>query len=399
MKIAYVLYAFPQLSESFILNEIVELLKKGHDVQIFSMREPLEDVMHEEVNEYHLLEKTHYFKRNQIFAVNFLKLLKYFLKALVQDLYNLEISKNRLKRDLKLAYFATIMDENSVELIHAHFANIGNVARRLGKMLGLPYTLTAHAFDIYMDPDTDELQKVMNDAESVVTISEYNKNYLKGEIGVNNEINVIRCGIDLDKFKPQKKIKDDNRIRLLTVARLVEKKGIAYLIKAIPMVIKKLPNCELTIIGSGPLYDNLQQLARDLNIERYVQFKGDVSDSELMRYYEYADMFILPCIVAENGDRDGIPVSMMEAMAMQMPVISTTVSGIPELVEDSVSGILALPKDEKAIADAIITLCKDSELRIGMGEEGRKMIERKYNIVFEAEKLIGFFDNVAGKTK
>ena len=394
MKIAYVLSMFPALSESFILNEIVQLLKKGHDVQIFSMHKPTEDILHEEVNEYHLLEKTHYFGRNQIFAVIFFKELKYFLKPLVQDLYNLKISKNRLKQDLKLAYFATIMDENGVALIHAHFANMGSVARRLGKMLGLPYTLTAHAFDIYMEPDTDELRKVMNEADLVVTISEYNKNCLRDEIGVNNKIEVIRCGIDLDKFKPQK-IGADDRIRLLTVARLVEKKGIAYLIKAIPVVIEEVPNCNLTIIGSGLLYGILQQLVRDLDIERYVQFRGDVSDSKLIRYYKEVDMFILPCIVTENGDRDGIPVAMMEAMTMKLPVISTNVSGIPELVEDGATGILVPPNDEKAIADAIITLCKNGELRVKMGVDGRKKIERGFNITTEAEKLIGVFETVA----
>lgn len=182
---------------------------------------------------------------------------------------------------------------------------------------------------------------------------------------------------------------------MLTVARLVEKKGIAYLIKAIPMVIKEMPKCKFTIIGSGPQYDNLQHLVCDLDIENYVQFRGDVSDSELMRYYDDVDMFILPCIVIENGDRDGIPVAMMEAMTMELPVISTTVSGIPELVEDGASGILVPPKDEKAIADAIVTLCKDSELRVKMGKKGREIIEREYNIASEAEKLIGVFENVA----
>jgi colanic acid/amylovoran biosynthesis glycosyltransferase len=393
MKIAYVLYAFPQLSESFILNEIVELLKRGHVVQIFSMHEPMEGVMHDDVKEYQLLERNHYFRRNQIFAVNFFKVLKYSLKALVHDLYNLKISKYRLKQDLKLAYFSTIMDENGVELIHAHFANMGSIARRLGKMLKLPYTLTAHAFDIYMYPDTDELRKVMNDAELVVMISDYNKNYLRDEIGVNNKIEVIRCGIDLDKFN-SKKLKADDSIRLLTVARFVEKKGIAYLIKAIPMMIKEVSNCELILIGSGLLYDTLQQLVRDQDIGRYVQFKGDVSDSELMQFYEDADLFILPCIITENGDRDGIPVALMEAMAMKLPVISTTVSGIPELVDEGASGILVPPKDEKAIADAIIALCKDGALRVKMGKEGREIIERKFNIIFEAEKLIGVFDNV-----
>ena len=178
MKVAYILSTFPKLSESFILNEIVELLKRGHDVQIFSMHTPMEDTTHEEVKKYNLSERTQYFRLNRIFEVSSTKLLKYFLKVLVRDLHNLKISKKRLKLNLKLAYFAAIMDEHDVELLHAHFANMGGAARKLSKMLGVPYTLTTHAFDIYLNPDADELRKVMDGAASVVTISEYNKNYL-----------------------------------------------------------------------------------------------------------------------------------------------------------------------------------------------------------------------------
>ena len=126
--------------------------------------------------------------------------------------------------------------------------------------------------------------------------------------------------------------------KLLTVTRLVEKKGLEYLIRAIPIVIREMPDCNLTIVGSGPLNDQLHQLVHDLKLGRYILFKGDQSDLELMHYYENAEMFILPCIIAENGDRDGIPVAIMEAMAMELPVISTKVSGIPELVEDGIWG-------------------------------------------------------------
>lgn len=388
MKIAYVLGIFPKLSESFILNEIVELLKRGHDVQIFSIYLLREDVEHKEVKEYNILERSHYFSFNQVFKVNIINLLKYFLKGVVQDLCEFKIYVNILIFNLKLAYFATIMKKNDVELIHAHFATMGTVARRLSKILGLPYTLTAHAFDIYLNPDTDELRNVMDNAGSIVTISEVNKKYLESKIGITNTIDVIRCGIDLDKFNTKRRSGINTRIKMLTVSRLVEKKGMEYLIRAIPIVIRETPNCDLTIVGSGPLNDYLLKLVHDLNIEGYVQFKGDVSDPELMQYYEKADMFILPCIIAQNGDRDGIPVAIMEAMAMELPVISTWVSGIPELVEDGISGILVSQKDEKAIANAVIKLYKDRHLRLVMAKNGRKIIEKKFNIVLETEKLI-----------
>lgn len=394
MKIAYVLGIFPKLSESFILTEIVELLKRGHDVQIFSMYLPEEDVEHKEVRKYDILERTHYFSSKQIFKVNFINLFKYFIIGVVQDLCDFKISINNLILNLKLAYFAVIMQKNGVELIHAHFATMGSVVRRLSKILGLPYTLTAHAYDIYLNPDADELRNVMENAGSVVTISEYNKNHLQSKICINNRIDVIRCGIDLNKFNPKRKSKINNRIKILTVSRLVEKKGIEYLIRAIPVVIKETPDCDLTIVGTGPLNDSLHKLVHDLKIEGYVQFKGDVSDTELLQYYEKADMFILPCIIADNGDRDGIPVAIMEAMAMELPAVSTNVSGIPEIVEEGISGILVSPKDENLIANAIIKLYKDRQLRLEMGKNGRKIIEEKYNIVLESEKLINIFDKM-----
>ncbi|PWB54265.1 MAG: hypothetical protein C3F06_05225 [Candidatus Methanoperedenaceae archaeon] len=394
MKIAYVLETFPKLSESFIVNEIVELLKNGHDVRIFSIYLPVEDIKHEAVNEYTLLERTHYFSFNRIFKVNLINLLKYFLSGVFQDIYNLKIYTNIFGFNLKMAYFATIMHKNRLELIHAHFVSTGIVPGRLSKMLGLPYTLTAHAFDIYMNPDEDNLRDVMENARSVVTISDYNMNHLRDKIGIKNRIEVIRCGIDIDRFSPLRKSMINDGIKLLTVTRLVEKKGLEYLIRAIPTVIKEIPDCDLIIVGSGPLNDHLHHLVHDLELEGHIQFKGDQSDFELMHYYENAEMFILPCIIAENGDRDGIPVAIMEAMAMELPVISTIVSGIPELVEDGISGILVSQKDEAAIADAVIKLHKDRNLRVEMGEKGRKIIENKYNIVSESEKLIKMFNKM-----
>lgn len=394
MKVAYVLGIFPKLSESFIINEIVELLKKGHDVRIFSFYSPEEAIKHEVVREYRLIERTHYFSFSGIFKVNLFILSRYFLTGLAQDLFTLKMPNNMLTSNLKAAYFAAIIKKNDMDIVHTHFATMGGFSKKISNFLDLPYTLTAHAFDIYMNPDDDELRNVMENAKRVITISDYNKNHLKNKTGIKNNIEVIRCGIDIEKFNPNNKSTAGGRIKILTVTRLVEKKGLDYLIRAIPIVIKDFQDFELTIVGSGPLNEHLRQLSHDLNIEKYIQFKGDVSDFELKNYYENADMFILPCIIAENGDRDGVPVAIMEAMAMELPVISTNISGIPELVEDGVSGILVPQKDENAVGNAIIKLGKDRALRTGMGENGRKIIYKKYNIASESDKLINIFNKM-----
>lgn len=395
MKIAYLLHNFPKLSESFVLNEIVELIRRGHDVQIYSLYDLKESIVHEEIQKYDILNRTHYM--SPINTADYFRISKNFLILSYQNLRQLKISKIEFKNNIKIACFATDINKRKMDLIHTHFATMGPLAETLSKLTGLPYTLTAHAYDIYMNPNVKQLKHTMENAESVITISEYNKKYMR-ELGVTNNIEVVRCGLNLDKFNlinnKRRTINKDGNIKILTTARLVEKKGIEYLIKAVPLVTEEIKNCKFTIIGGGPLEGILHNLSAELGVDRYIDFKGNVSDSELIQYYQNSDIFILPCVVTENGDCDGIPVAMMEAMAVGLPVISTNVSGIPELVEDGVSGILVQPKDDKAIADAIVALCSDRELRVRMGELGRKIIERKFNITFEAEKLIGVFNKI-----
>ena len=351
MKIAYILHTFPKISESFILNEIVELIKKGHDISIFSMHRPKEKVMHREVENYKILERTHYFTLLPSIKAPF-----HYIRYLMKTLYNGGLM-SPLKL-LKIPYFAAAIEETRADLIHTHFAFMGKAARKISHVTGVPYSLTTHAVDIYMNPDFKELRETMDDAAVVVTISDYNKNYLEKEVKTKSRIEVVRCGIDLAKFDVRKRsrgTKNKKKIKLLCVGRLIEKKGIEYLIKALPLLLVSVPDCELTIIGSGPLYKDLLKLTRALGVGRNVYFKSSVSDAELTQYYIDSDIFVLPCVIARNGDRDGIPVSIMEAIAMGLPVISTNISGIPELVKDG-AGILVPPKDEKAIADAIIEL-------------------------------------------
>lgn len=426
MKLAYVINAFPKLSESFVLNEIIELLKNGHDVQIFSIRIPWEEVVHDDVGKYHILERTHYFSFKKILKTNLIRFSKYLICIIIQDVCDIRIFKqaaskaiyekrliahpnkksqiyiierfgmfciHRFILNLKMAYFVTILDKNNVELIHTHFATMGDIARRLSKMLQLPYTLTAHAADIYQNPDADELRKVMDDAESIVTISEYNKKYLSNNIGVSNRIEVVRCGINLNKFHLNRETNVDGIAKILVVARLIEKKGLEYLIKAMPLVIAKIPNCELTIVGSGPLNDFLHQLVNEMVVGKYVQFRGSVPDSELMQCYENTDMFVLPCTIEKNGNQDGIPVAIMEAMAMGLPVISTSVSGIPELVENGVSGLLVQPMDENALADAMIELLDNPDMRHNMGQNARKRIADEFNVEIEVGKQVALWQN------
>ena len=396
MKIAYVLYAFPQLSESFILNEIVELLEKGHDVQIFSMREPMEGVMHEEVNEYHLLERTHYFRRNRIFVVNLFKVLKYFLKALFQDLYNLKISKKRLKQNLKLAYFATIMDENGVELIHAHFGDIGNYSIRLRLLLKRPLIVSFYGIDVAIADSTTyaELFKTEN---NITVLSNDMKNDLIRLGCSEKKIIIHHLGVDLNKFSyNERHVNPSEKIKFLCVGRFVEKKGIIYAIKAFSKLLLKHKNIELRIIGDGEMRKEIENQIYDLEIQNEVILLGSHPHSKVIEELHSSHIFILPSITAKNGDKEGTPTVLMEAQATGMPVISTYHAGIPEVVINDKTGYLVKEKDVNALYKRMDYLVKNPELWHELGKNGRKHIEEKYNISKQVAILEEIYKSFAG---
>jgi glycosyltransferase involved in cell wall biosynthesis len=390
MRVAYVLPVFPKLSQTFILNEIVELIRRGYDVQIFSLRYSSEGIVHDEVYEYNLLDRTHYFTPRFILRKNPFRFTKYFVKAVLQSLRAGRVSRNELVVDAQLAYFATIMEEKDVELIHAHFASIGTTARRLSEVTNLPYTFTAHAFDIFVDLDTRELRRNIEAAACVFTPSRYNKDYITNETKCDErKIKIAHATIYPEKFKRKK---EGNPDQIITAGRLVEKKGIEYLIKAMEEVAVSRPEVKLRILGTGPLKDDLRKLVLNQKLQENVYFLGEYTYEDYYKELEKSAIAVLPCIVAKNGDRDVCPLTLQEAMSMELPVVSTGIHSIPELIDDGISGILVPQKDEKALADAIIKLLNNLELRKEMGRKGREKILREFNIGIQVNKLTNVWE-------
>lgn len=393
MRIGYVLTVFPTLSESFVINEIVALIDQGHDVSIFSINLARENVTHPEVKEYDLLNRTHYFSNSNGFAkklkmrFNSLDFFitvrgwKYPAKNFRFNLFYIEVSQ----------YFSKIA--KNLDVFHAHFNGIStHVAMLMSKKLGIPFTFTVHAFDIFMNPDVKALKKRVEEAKAVIAISHYNQELLCSLTGIEKEkIAVIRACPMLNKFKETKRESDS--FTAITVARLVEKKGIRYAILAIKELMKEYPNIQYRIIGSGHLENELKALVSSFGLENNVTFLGNLEDDSLIEELRTATMFILPCIRAENGDMDGIPVSLMEAMYSGIPVVSTRISGIPELIENGQEGILIEPKNSKQLSNAIKTLLEDKNLRTKLGENGKRKIETQFNIYNETAKLIDVWKN------
>ena len=211
------------------------------------------------------------------------------------------------------------------------------------------------------------------------------------------KIIVHRMGIDVEKFEFSERRKTGT-IKILSVGRLVEKKGHEYAIKALAKVVNKNgKNIIYRIVGDGPLKDKLMSLAEELRIEDCVEFMGNVEDEELLKLYKESHIFILPSVTASDGDQEGIPVVLMEAQAMGLPVISTYHSGIPEVVIDGKSGFLVPEKDVDALAEKMEFLVEHPELWSEMGWYGREFVEKHYDIRKLNKRLVEIYLNLIRK--
>ena len=224
------------------------------------------------------------------------------------------------------------------------------------------------------------------------TISEYNKIFLSEKVeGCVSKIHVIRACQPGSRFQIENKPPDD-MINILAVGRLVEKKGFSFLIQAIKQSVEK-SNIPLIcyIVGSGPLEDELKSLVSELNLNEIVKFPGPLPPDEVVKKMAHSHMLVQPCVRSKNGDQDGIPNVLMEAMWLGVPVISTNISGIPELVEDGKTGLLADPENPEQISDAILNIISEPDLAKQLSKAGKQKVYKEFNVDIEAQKLMELF--------
>lgn len=356
---------FPKLSETFVLGQITELINRGHDVDIVSINKPTEESIHEDIDKYKLLERTQYLNK----------------------------SPSSLGFELNERLISSLI---FTDIIHAHFAAYpADWASKFSRSLGIPFVITTHAYDIYINPNVEDLKEKFEDATKVITTTDYNKNYLSKLLGekYGANIEIIRYGIDISRFSFIER-KSSGNVKILFIGRLVEKKGPSYAIEAFYKVLQEIPNIELRIIGDGPLNDKINELIHKLDLKGKVILLGAQPQSMVLKEMAEADIFFLPSLTAENGDREGSPVSILEAEATGLPVVSTIHTGIPEIVIDGKTGFLAPEKDTLAMAERLKQLVIDPELRIKMGKAGRVHVETNYDRKNEIDNLERLFVNL-----
>jgi len=405
MKIAFIVGAFPSLSETFILNQITGLLDLGYEVEIFSEFNLKEKKVHSDVEKYRLKDRVHYMllipynKIKRILKAIFL-IIKNFHKAPLKILKSLNVFEyGKAALSLRLLYSLIPFLDKNFDILHCHFGTNGIIGTYL-KKIGVHAKLITifHGYDMssfVISNGNNVYKRLFLNGDLFLPISNYWKRKLI-KLGCNEKkIIVHHMGINLEKFKFfEGKKQSEETIRILTVGRLVEKKGHKYAIQAIAKIIKKYKNIEYIIAGDGPFRSKLEDLTLELEIKSYIKFLGAVEQKEVLKLYQQVHIFILPSITASNGDQEGIPVVLMEAQATGLPIISTYHTGIPEVVVDGKSGFLVPERDVDALTEKLEYLIEHPEIWPDMGQYGRKFVEEHYDINKLNQRLVEIFQNL-----
>ncbi len=374
MKVAYILKYFPKNSETFIHEEIYQLIKKGIDVQIFSLIDCSREKKHSKVNWILKKSKLNSYPWNPENILKNIYSLNRNLFCIPELVLRTDILS--LTKDLK---------KFDPDVIHTHFLfERAELTQILAKKLNKPFTVTMHAKDVFI-PNKRRLKKVSHSVKKIITISKFNLKILQQYRIENKKIEIIHCGIDLKNFTLLNKTKKKDIINILSIGRIVESKGFIYLLEAAKILKKQKKKFKIRIVGDGPLEKKLHQYIIQNGLTNEVHFIGRLIDKEVKKEIEKTDFFILPCVKCKNGSMDGIPVVLMEAMARGKTCISTRLTGIPELIKHGKTGYLANPNDSKGLAEII------SNAKILNPKIIRDVIQKEFNSEKNAERLINIW--------
>ena len=387
-----ILKGYPRISETFISNEIFLLEKLGFAIHLFSMRQPRENFTHASVKS--IQAAVDYLPETLIKPLPRLLYHNIRLAAKKPGIYSAAL-KTAYRRFLRTRKSATIkhllqagylvhrlLPERRVTHLHAHFAHSPtSVAMFTSRLTGIPFSFTAHAKDIYTS-DPRQIREKIALARFVVTCTEFNRNHLR-EISDGHATPIHRNyhGIDTEFFCGKFDILKIPRqpYQILTVARLTAKKGLATIYKALRILCDQGVALHHTHIGGGEDQDKILSLIERLELGSVTQLLGTQPHQVVLEHYKKADLFVLGCEVAPNGDRDGIPNVLMESMAMGLPVVATDITGIPELVENEKTGLLVPPGQPDKLAQSLLRMLTDAELRNRVIAAGRQCVVQRFD--------------------
>jgi glycosyltransferase involved in cell wall biosynthesis len=401
LKILYVATNFTALSHTFITREIHALRKQGDTVALLSLRTPTTSAVTEP--ECDLSGCRH------VYPTPALSLMGSALRVLATSPRRFGRAvrvafaspEDPFKLKLKLLYqmlnacrFVPWLRREGIEHIHSHFAGPStSYAMFLATLTGRPFTFTDHGAGVFHD--RIGLTAKFRLAAGISAISEFNIGFYPQVAATVPPVQVVRCGLDLSRFTFRQREACGSPVQILAVSRIVPKKGFTYLLDGLALLDREGIPWRCRMVGEGPSVPELQSKAQALGLDARLEFTGARQQDEIREMMLAADMFVLPCVLAPDGDMDGIPVTLMEAMACGCPVVSTRISGVPELVIDGRSGLLLEPEDGEAVGRAMARLAREPDLAAALSRGGRARVEEEFDIRESARRLADFFRRIA----
>ncbi len=390
-KVGYVLKMYPRFSETFIVTELLQMQRLGVELEIFSLRPPIDGRFHASLAE--LRVPVTYLQHLGLRAGD----LWQTLREASMDLCDVgghldELLRVEMRDAVHAMQIARSARERGISHLHAHFASVSSVVARLAAGLaGISYSVTAHAKDIFhQDVDREQLRRIIADASSVVTVSDFNLKHLRATFGSDaDHVRRVYNGVNLDEFTY-----DDPRDRapvIAAVGRLVEKKGFGDLIEAAALLRDAGRSFRVDLVGTGELRDELVTRVDRLGLGDHVRLLGGLPQSEVVRVVGAAAAFAAPCVIGTDGNRDGLPTVLLEAMSLGTPCVATPVTGIPEVVVDGVTGLLVPDRDPAALADALALLLDDADLRTSVAKAARDLVETEFDAIRQAQLVAQCF--------
>jgi glycosyltransferase involved in cell wall biosynthesis len=423
LTVAYVMSRFPRLTETFILFEILALERNGCRVEIYPLlrerrtrvhpdgatvarkaldlfsREARPVLMHAEAAP--LTARAHYgpLLSRAIVGANLRQLVRRpvrylgtWLSVVRRNVGSLNFLLAGLAILPRAAYIGQEMQRSGVTHVHAHFANHPALAAWvIHRLYGIPYSFTGHGADLQVDQHM--LREKVTEAAFVRAISADGQRFIREHAppGSPVPIEVVPCGIDVTSFAAPSDDGEQHAFTILCVATLYEVKGHEYLFQACAELVGRGLEVRCLLAGDGPDRAALEARVTELGLAGVVSFLGQQSRDDIVRLMHRADVLAVPSVPTSSGRREGLPVVTMEAMAAGLPVVASALSGIPEIVEDGVTGLLVPPRDGHALATALERIAADAGLRGRLAAAGHRRVEERYDLDVVSGRLIGMF--------
>ena len=385
-RLAYILLWFPKPSETFIFREVVKLWEMGLKIKVFTLYGELTRQLSPEMHNLgHRVERlglpylkqvlpdlAYWLKRRPKLTIHLIR------TVLLRPPKGLEKTGENIWALLCAFGLARRFQEEGIEHIHAPWANGPATAAWIASRLtGVPFSFTARAWDIY-PPDNLLVDKI-GDASFVRSETAHNIPFLQNLSGeVEGKFHLTYNGVPL-QAKAEALVNMKPPYRLLALGRFVGKKGYDYLLKACGLMRDQGLDFRLTLAGDGPEMARLKRLSGQLDLDGLVSFPGFVTHDQVPKLFLQADLFVMPSVIHSSGDRDGIPLVIMESLLHRVPVAATDVSGIPELIQDGFTGRLVPEKNPAALASAIQDLLTNRTQALQMAENGRNLVLRQFD--------------------